>query len=139
MGYALPLAENTRAQTIDTATITGEVLDANRDPLEGVRITLRNSRNGSERVGTTDNNGRIAFKGLPANGAYRLSASKQGFADVSYPVSGEGDLTLNAGTAASFTLQLDVAGKMTEVTVTGVAGEVRADQPQLGNQLSAQT
>jgi hypothetical protein len=86
----------------------------------------------------TGSNGRISFGGLPVNGTYRLTASKQGFAEVTYPAPGEGDLTLNAGTAAGFTLQLDVAGKTTEVTVTGVAGEVRADQPQLGNQLSAQ-
>ncbi len=82
--------------------------------------------------------GRTSFSGLPAGRAYRITASKHGFAEVTYPAPGQGELTLNAGTAATFTLQLGVAGKVTEVTVTGVAGEVRADQPQLGNQLSAQ-
>ncbi len=99
---------------------------------------MRNTSNGSIRTGVTDKGGRISLGGLPASGSYRLTASKQGFAELSYPASDESELILNAGTAATFTLQLGVAGKTTEITVTGVAGQVRADQPQLGNQLSAQ-
>ncbi len=137
IALVLSVAATVNAQTIDTATISGQVLDASRAPVTGVQITLRNSRTDSVRTGTTNEAGRISFSGLPVNGGYRLTASKQGFADVSYPAAGAADLVLNAGTAATFTLQLDVAGKTTEVTVTGVAGEVRADQPQLGDQLSA--
>ncbi|MFL6416433.1 MAG: carboxypeptidase regulatory-like domain-containing protein [Bryobacteraceae bacterium] len=126
------------AQTIDTATISGQVFDSSRAPLQGVQITLRNSKTGSVRAGATNGEGRISFTGLPVAGTYRLTASKEGFLDVTYPGPAEGNLALNAGTAATFTLQLDVAGKTTEVTVTGVTGEVRTDQPQLGIQLSAQ-
>ena len=41
------------------------------------------------------------------------------------------------GTTAQLNLQLAVSGGQTKVTVTGVAGEVRADEPQLGDRLSA--
>ena len=34
-------------------------------------------------------------------------------------------------------MQLSVSGTQTKVTVTGVAGEIRTDQPQLGDRLSA--
>jgi hypothetical protein len=44
-------------------------------------------------------------------------------------------VTLSAGTTADLNLQLNVAGGQSQITVTGVAGEVRADEPQLGNVL----
>src|SRR5207302_8460600 len=45
--------------------------------------------------------------------------------------------TLVAGATAEVNLQLSVAGGQTQVTVTGVAGEVRTDAPQLGTRLEA--
>ena len=82
---ALQIVPALVSQTIDTATVSAQVLDTNRAPLQGVQITVRNSRNGSARTGVTDAAGRFSFSGLPPGGGYRLSASKPGFADVAYP------------------------------------------------------
>src|SRR5208282_2654830 len=70
--------------------------------------------------------------GLSVAGTYRLTAQKAGFAERTLS-----DITLAAGTAAEMNLELAVSGGRTKVTVTGEAGGVRADEPQLGSTLSA--
>ena len=42
------------------------------------------------------------------------------------------NVTLTGDTSADLELQLNVAGGQSQITVTGVAGEVRTDEPQLG-------
>src|SRR5947209_14914153 len=128
-------------QTTDTASISGQVLDGSHAPMEGVRITVTNTRNGAVRTALTDASGRVSIGSLPVSGVYRLTASKPGFTDASLPESDGSSsnapgLILSSGTAAAFSLQLNVSSGGTAITVTGVAGEVRSDQPQLGNQLS---
>src|SRR5437763_17025384 len=88
---AFRFATTLSAQTTDTATITGQILDQSRAPMQGVQVTVRNLRNGSVRTGVTDASGRITLGGLPVSGAYRITASKQGFSEVTYPASGESD------------------------------------------------
>jgi hypothetical protein len=120
-----------RAQTPDTATVSGHVVDATRAGIAGVQVTLRNSQTGLERTASTDAVGRFSVPGLPIAGRYEISAAKAGFSDARL------QLTLTGGATANVTLELAVAGGQTQVTVTGVAGEVRADEPQLGIHIDA--
>jgi len=121
-----------RAQTPDTAIITGRVTDQSSAAVAGVEITAENQLTGLERSTQTDASGVYSLAGLPVAGSYTLTAHKEGFtsADLS-------DIALAGGTSAELDLQLNVAGGQTKVTVTGVPGEVRADEPQLGDRLSA--
>ena len=48
-------------------------------------------------------------------------------------------VALAGGTTADVTLELNVAGAQGQVTVTGAAGEVRTDSPQLGDLLDERT
>ena len=118
------------AQTPDTATIRGQVVDQMRASITGVQVTARNTQSGLERRAHTDDTGHFSLAGLPIAGKYEISATKSGFAEARL-----NDLTLAGGTTADVNLQLSVAAGETQVTVTGVAGEVRADQPQLGDRL----
>src|ERR1700719_2573204 len=118
------------AQTPDTATIRGQVVDQMRASITGVQVTARNTQSGLERRAYTDDAGHFSLAGLPIAGKYEISATKSGFAEARL-----NDLTLAGGTTADVNLQLSVAAGETQVTVTGVAGEVRADQPQLGDRL----
>ena len=120
------------AQTPDTATINGQVLDQTRAAVPGVRVTATNLLTGLQRVATTDNSGRFSMPGLPIAGRYKLSAMKQGFAEANL-----NEIRLIGGRTAQLEIALAAAGVPTEITVTGVVGEVRADQPQLGNHLSS--
>src|SRR5579871_112580 len=119
------------AQPPDTATIRGQVTDPSHAAVPGVQITVKNADIGLERTAQSDASGNFSLPGLPINGKYELTANKPGFAD-----SHVSDVTLAGGTTAEINLQLNVAAGQTQVTVTGVPGEVRADQPQLGIHLS---
>src|SRR5258708_2141098 len=120
------------AQTPDTATIHGQVVDQTRSAVAGVQVTVRNTQTGLERTAPTDSSGKFSLPGLPISGKYDITASKPSFAQAH--LSG---MTLASGTTADINLQLNVAGGQTQVTVTGVAGEVRTDSPQLGDRLDA--
>src|SRR6185437_13043413 len=116
------------AQTPDAASVRGQVLDQTHAAVTNAEVRIKNAVLGIERATRTDASGQFSFTGLPV-GAYFLTVHKSKFADLSR------ELTLVGGTAANVQLQLSVSSVQTEVTVTGVAGEVRADMPQLGDRI----
>ena len=116
------------AQTPDAASIRGQILDQTRAAVSGAEVKIANARTGAERSTHSDSSGRFSFSGLPI-GSYNLTVHKEQFGDL------HRELTLISGTDADVTLQLNVSGVETEVVVTGTAGEVRADMPQLGDRL----
>ncbi len=121
------------AQTPDTSTLTGQVLDESFAPVNQVEVTVLNELSGLSRVTYTNASGDFTMAGLPVNATYTVSAAKQGFS-----VARESAVTLRGSTGARFSLQLSVSPAKTQISVTGTAGEVRTDQPQLGTQLSAE-
>src|SRR3989442_221691 len=106
------------AQTPDTATINGHVVDQTHAGVAGVDVTVRNALTGLERKARTDDVGAFAVSGLPVAGEYAISAAKQGFTNTDL-----NGVALKGGTTAAITLQLNVAAGQTEITVTGVVGE----------------
>jgi hypothetical protein len=108
----------------------GQVIDPSHAFVSGVEVRLTNVLTGLERSAATDAWGSFLFSGLPVAGPYDLVARRAGFADAH--LSG---ITLVGGRTADLKLQLSVAPGEEHITVTGVAGEVRTDQPQLGNRL----
>src|SRR5579863_873868 len=126
------LAAGLAAQTPDTATINGHVTDQSHAGVAGVQVTVKNTQSGLERRAETSGSGDFTIEGLPVAGAYDIVAARQGFADGVLK-----HVTLQSGTTAELTVQLNVGSGQTQVTVTGVVGEVRTDQPQLGVDLSA--
>jgi len=120
------------AQTPDTAVIRGLVLDQSGAFVAGVEVAATNSLNGFQRAARTDDSGNFLLAGLPVAGTYDITATRQGFAETHMS-----RLALAAGTTADLTLVLNVIGGQTRITVTGVPGEVRTDQPQLGIRLDS--
>lgn len=119
------------AQTPDSAIVRGQVWDQSHAFLTGVSIKIRSTLTGGEREATSDSSGKFSFSGLPA-GSYTLTTHKDGFTELNR------DLTLAGGTTADLRLELNVSGEQSEVVVTGAVGEVRTDEPQLGDHLSLQ-
>jgi hypothetical protein len=115
-------------QTPDSASLRGQVLDQTRAAVSGAEIKITHINVGTERSTRSDSSGGFSFSGLPA-GSYSLTVHKEQFADL------RREITLMGGTNAEVRLQLNVSEVQTEVVVTGAAGEVRADQPQLGDRL----
>src|SRR5271154_1556094 len=121
-------AVSLEAQTPDAASLRGQVADQSRAALAGVGVTITNKLAGSVRTTQTDSSGNFAFAGLSI-GTYSLVAHKQVFADVTR------EITLTGGTGADVQLQLGVTAVKEEIEVTGAAGEIRTDEPQLGDRL----
>jgi hypothetical protein len=120
-----------RAQTPDTATLQGSIIDPADAPVASAHITATNQTTGLVRTTTSDQGGRFSLAGLPAEGAYTVAIEKIGFARAV-----KSEVQLVAGSGAVLRLALKVAGQNSVVTVEGAAGDVRVDQPQLGIFLS---
>jgi hypothetical protein len=120
------------AQTPDTVALEGRVVDETGAPVAGAQITARSTGNQIERAARSDNSGRFALSGLPAAGTYSLTASMAGF--VTAKLTG---IRVPGGTTANIRIEMHPAGSRTEITVTGLAGGVRADEPQLGDFLTS--
>jgi len=120
------------AQTPDTATLHGQVVDQSRAPVAGVSIVATNTQTNLRRKTQTDAQGSFSLAGLPIAGEYDVTASKAGFSEAHLK-----GLTLAGGANADLNLQLNVANGQTQVTVTGLADEIRTDAPQIGPLLSA--
>jgi hypothetical protein len=118
------------AQTPDTASIRGTVADSTRAAIPGATIQVTNNLTGLMRSTVSGPDGSFVIAGLPIAGEYKVGAEKQGFAETHLD-----HLTLVGGSTAAVNLDLNVAGGNTDVTVLGEAGEVRTDQPQLGDRL----
>jgi Carboxypeptidase regulatory-like domain len=132
LALLLSLTFSLFGQTPDLATLRGRVTDPSHAAAAGVAVTASNSITGAQRTAQTNSNGEFTIGGLPISGEYTVTASKQGFAEAS-----RANLTLEGGTGAEIHLELSVAAGQAQVTVTGVAGEIRTDGPQLGDRLSA--
>ncbi len=125
---AIPLL----AQTPDTASIQGTVRDQSTALVSDAEVTVTNALSGLKRTTHTTEAGAFSFSGLPVAGEYSIEAAKQGFA-----IARQDSVSLAGGTTASVTLQLNVAGKQTAVEITGIAGGVRTDEPQIGQYISS--
>jgi outer membrane receptor protein involved in Fe transport len=118
------------AQTSDTSTLRGRVVDQTGAAIVGATVTAANEATGLRRAAQTDGAGYYALAGLPLTGRYTLTAEMTGFAphDVK-------DIELRAGEAPTVDVTLDPSGGSSEVTVYGTAGGVQSDSPQLGTRL----
>ena len=121
-------AASLNAQTPDAASVRGQVTDQSHAALAGVEVTITNKAIGAARTATTDASGDFVFSGVPI-GSYSLVAHKKDFADVTR------EITLIGGTTADVQLELGVTAEREEIVVTGAAGEIRTDEPQLGDRL----
>ncbi len=119
-------------QTPDTATIQGQVTDQSHAGVGNVQVKVVNGLTGLSRTAQTDRSGKYSFAGLPVAGSYTITANKPGFAGAQLS-----DMVLQGSTTAEVNLRLTVAAAQTQITVTGAAGEVRSDEPQLGDRLGA--
>src|SRR5689334_7272421 len=79
------------AQTPDTASVRGQVVDQTKAAITGAEVKITDARLGSERATRSDSSGRFSFSGL-AIGTYTLTVHKDQFADL------HRDLTLIGGT-----------------------------------------
>lgn len=119
------------AQTPDTAALQGLVTDRTQAALPEAHITVRDERTGQTRGAESDRLGRFSISGLPGASVYRVQVEKAGFVPGTSP-----HVALAGGTTVRLNVLLQVAGEISSVAVSGGAGDVRVDEPQLGIHLS---
>ncbi len=118
-------------QTPDTAAIHGHILDATRGAVSGAQVTLAKAGSTLTRTAQTDSQGDFTITSLPVDGNYTITAVKAGFGPAKLA-----GIALEGGAAADINIQLNVASGSAQITVTGVAGEIRNDAPQLGDRIA---
>jgi hypothetical protein len=119
------------AQTPDTATIHGHILDQSRAAVSGAEVILTKAGSPLRRTAQTDQRGDFTITSLPVDGNYTIAATKAGFAPAK-----QAGIALEGGAAADIGIQLNVASGSSQITVTGTAGEIRTDAPQLGDRIA---
>jgi hypothetical protein len=121
------------AQTIDTATMRGAVVDQNKAAITGAQVAVTNEQTGLRRETRTDESGNYTIASLPLTGKYKLAIFKSGFAGKEV-----NDIELRAGEAASLDITLVPQGSTGEVIVLGTTEGVQSDSSQLGTRLDLQ-
>jgi len=121
------------AQTPDTATLHGMVVDQSHAAVSSAQVAVTNESTGAARTAESDSGGHFTFAGLPITGAYTITVTKNGFATAQTT-----HVRLAGGSSAIVDFNLKVAGQTSSVIVEGSAGGVRVDQPQMGIYLSRQ-
>ena len=105
-------------------SITGTITDPHGDVIPGAKVTIRNADLASERVVTTNDEGRFVSSLLPA-GPYIIQVAAQGFA-LKKPLR----VTLGVGSSLQVKVTMSVAGTSQSVTVTGRAPTVEGNTTQ---------
>jgi hypothetical protein len=121
------------AQTPDTATLRGRVLDPSQSLVRGVAVVVRNTETGLSRTATSDAHGEFAVEALPVSGEYEVSATKDGFA-----LAHVDHVQLAGGSTARVDVRLSVSSTSSVVTVEGTEQDVNLTEPSSGIRLSTQ-
>ena len=101
-----------RAQeTVNTATVSGRVVDQQNAVLPGASVTARELDTNVSRDATTDNEGRFRFAYLKV-GRYEITVALQGFAAATRRV------TLTLGSAFDLPITLNLATLDSQIVVT---------------------
>ena len=108
------------AQSINSGTVLGTVVDQSKAAIAGAQVHLRNPVTGYDQSVLTDNTGSFRFNNVPQNN-YQLSATASGFASSAQEIDVRSALPLTTN------LQLNVAAASTTVTVESAGALVETD------------
>jgi TonB-linked SusC/RagA family outer membrane protein len=122
------------AQVTSTHTVSGEVTNSKKNPLQGVSITVKGTSKGT----ATSANGRFVLNNVSDNGV--LVFSSTGFATQEIPVSGRATITVTLAESVSALNDVVVVGYGTRQRrdVTGAVAQVKATQLENENPPSVQ-
>ncbi len=117
------------AQSPDSAALRGHVTGPGGESLSGTHVVVEDAQHRVLRDVAVGADGNFVVEGLAPEAVTVRAKTPELEA-------GTGLVTLTAGAMAIVQLQLHVPTVHAEVEVTGVEGEVRTDEPQLGIRLS---
>ena len=107
------------AQGVTTGSITGVVLDAQKQAVPGASVLAVHEPSGTRYEATTRADGRFSLPGMRVGGPYTVTASLTGFQPQT-----QKDVIVGLGVASDLQLILGQAAVTEEVTVTAQTSEV---------------
>jgi outer membrane receptor protein involved in Fe transport len=107
------------AQGVTTGSITGVVLDAQKQAVPGASVVALHEPSGTRYEATTRADGHFSLPGMRVGGPYSVTATLTGFQPQSVK-----DVTVSLGVASDVQLTLSQAAITEEVTVTAQTSEV---------------
>jgi hypothetical protein len=128
----LCLALRIQAQ-IPTATLSGIVKDSQGALVQGAKVEVTSTAQGTTREGMTNSDGSYAIPDL-LPGAYRAEVTSKGFATAQYAV-----VMLEAGRTFTLDAALAPASQVTTVNVTAASQTVDLAQSMLQGQITENT
>jgi outer membrane receptor protein involved in Fe transport len=114
----LGCAATVSAQGVNTASLTGTVLDPSSAGVKGAKVTVTNVATGSERIAVSEDDGRYNLVGLPP-GRYNITVD----GGAGFAVYENAAVVLTVGEAARLDVQLQLRGQQEIIKVT--------DEPEL--------
>src|SRR5690348_6436161 len=115
----LGCAATVSAQGVDTASLTGTVLDPSSAGVKGARVTVTNVATGSERTAVSEDNGRYNLVGLPP-GQYNISVD----GGPNFELYKNASVVLTVGDTVTRDIKLVLRGQLQSI-------EVIADTPNI--------
>jgi hypothetical protein len=113
----------------ETGSLSGTVLDTNKNVVQGAHVTLAGSSATDVRTVESGDNGQFAFRGLPP-GLYRVTVTRTGMSAYTSP-----QFSLQAGDAYILpTVTLPVSAAITNVTVRESKEELAEEQVRIAVQ-----
>src|SRR5947199_8283596 len=109
------------AQTPDTASIRGQIVDSNGAAIPGAHIVLTNEQTGLRREAQSDSSGAYAITSLPLTVGYKLKVSAPNFAAQERRA-----LQLRANKTATINVIFAPGGSTENVTFIGTAACVNS-------------
>lgn len=108
------------AQTGNSSTITGTVVDSSGGVVPGATVTIHDPVSGFQGSATTDKTGAFSFPNVPFN-PYHLSVTAKGFSPYAQ------DVEVRSSVPVDVKITLSVAGAATTVTVEAAADLIETD------------
>lgn len=108
------------AQTGNSSTITGTVVDSSGGVVPGATVTIHDPVSGFQSSATTDKTGAFSFPNVPFN-PYHLSVTAKGFSPYAQ------DVEVRSSVPVDVKITLSVAGAATTVTVEAAADLIETD------------
>lgn len=127
---AAPNPQNgTTAPSMETASVSGTILDSNGGTIQGARVAIRRRSGAEAQILQSGSDGQFEFTGLPP-GPYELSVRAKGMTSYVSP-----EIQLKAGDVRILPqITLNVEAAATSVTVNGDNAQLSVEQVQIAVQ-----
>ncbi len=118
----------TDSQHLGAGSITGTVMDTNRDVFQGARVTAAGQAGSAIRILESGSNGQFAFAGLPPD-TYQLTVTATGMNSFT-----SSNISLQGGETRLVSVTLSVFGGTSTVTVSGNKEQLAEEQVKIAVQ-----